>query len=105
MVVQSKADWLGEQNSDARRKPKKAVVKAAHSIFWSYNVKCEVRKVFFNAFNNGNVIGCRLGLERAPFSLFIPLRSNLNSGISGVGRKPSSRCRNLIEERYVHIVA
>ena len=80
-------------------------MKAALSIFWLYNVKCEVHETFFNAFNNGNVIGCRLGLERAPISLFIPLRSNLNSGISGVDRKPSSRCCNLFKERYVHIVA
>ena len=57
VVEKSKADWLRDQNSDARRRPKKAVVNAAHSIFWSYTVKCEVREAFFNAFNNGNVIG------------------------------------------------
>ena len=66
--------WLGEQNSEARRKPKNAVVKEAHNSSLSFVTKDASCMAVCSECNKVIVIGLRRGLTRAPVDRLIPFR-------------------------------
>ena len=68
-------DLDSQQNSEERKRPKKAVVKAAHSMSLSFSLMGDFRRLDFKIFIMFNVIGRRLGLEDKPLTRLIPRSS------------------------------
>lgn len=66
---------VSQQNSEARKRPKKAVVNAAHSISLSFSLRCDFRKFDFKIFIMFSVTGRRLGFEDIPLTRLIPRSS------------------------------
>ena len=63
---------VGEQNSEERRKPKKAVVKAAHIISLSCSINEASRNRLLSTFISSGVIGLRFGRTDLPLTRLIP---------------------------------
>ena len=60
------------QNSDDLKKPKKAVVQAAHKINLSLGENAAARMYSFSCFIRSRVIGIRLGLQEEPLARLMP---------------------------------